>query len=141
MTGAVFTCSVKVRFADVDHARIVYYPRYFHYFHIAFEELFEREFGKTYPQVLDEEHVGFPAVHLEADYRAPAKFGDVLDVHVTCVRVGTRSVVLGYRAVRSADGVECVRAEVTTACVDMRRFASMDVPPRYRDFFSRFLPD
>jgi 4-hydroxybenzoyl-CoA thioesterase len=140
MSGSTFACDVKVRFADVDHARIVYYPRFFHYFHIAFEELFEREFGKTYPQVLDEDHVGFPSVHVEADYIGPARFGDVLRVHVTCVRIGKRSVVLGYRAVRAADGAEICKAQVTTACVDMRTFTSMDVPPRYRDFFTRFIP-
>lgn len=138
MSGEDFVCEIKVRFADVDHARIVYYPRFFHYFHIAFEEILERAFGKTYPQVLDEEHVGFPAVHVECDYRAPARFGDVLQVHVSCVRVGTRSVTLRYRAVRAADGVECAVGVCTTACVDMRIFKPMDVPDRYRAFFSRF---
>jgi 4-hydroxybenzoyl-CoA thioesterase len=136
----VFACELKVRFAVVDHARIVYYPRFFHYFHIAFEELFEREFGKTYPQVLDEDHVGFPSVHVEADYIAPARFGDVLRIQVSCVRIGKRSVVLGYRAARASDGVDVCKAQVTTACVDMRTFRSMDVPPRYRDFFTRFIP-
>lgn len=132
-------CEIKVRFADVDHAQIVYYPRFFHYFHVAFEELFERGFGKTYPQVLDEERVGFPAVHSEADYRAPARFGDVLAIHVTVVRIGARSVTLRYRALRASDGVLCAEGKVTTACVDMRTFAAQDVPPSYRAFFTRFL--
>lgn len=139
MSGETFTAEIKVRFADVDHARIVYYPRFFHYFHIAFEELFEQEFGCTYPQVLDEDHVGFPAVHSEADYSAPARFGDVLRIRVTCMRVGTRSVTLRYRAIRAADGLECAEGRVTGACVDMKDFKSMDVPERYRTFFARFL--
>lgn len=139
MSGESFTAEIKVRFADVDHARIVYYPRFFHYFHVAFEELFERGFGRSYPEVLDQEHVGFPAVHTEADYRAPARFGDVLRIEVTCVRVGTRSVTLRYRARRAADGVECAEGRVTTACVDMTTFRSMDVPERYRVLFERFL--
>lgn len=139
MTPAPFAVEVKVRFADVDHARIVYYPRFFHYFHVAFEELFEREFGLSYPEVLDREHVGFPAVRTEADYRAPARYGDVLRIHVTCRRIGARSVTLRYRAVRAADGVECVDASVTTACVDMRTFRPQDVPPAHRALFERFL--
>ena len=36
--GETFEASIKVRFADVDDARVVYYPRYLHYCHIAFEE-------------------------------------------------------------------------------------------------------
>ena len=134
-----FTADVKIRFGDIDHAGIVYYPRFFHYLHIAFEEFFDREFGRSYPEVLDEEHVGFPVVRTEADYRAPARYGDVLRIHVSCIRIGTRSVTLRYRACRAADGVECMEAKVTTACVDLRTFASQDVPPRYRELFARFL--
>ena len=134
-----FVVEVKVRFGDVDHAKIVYYPRFFHYFHIAFEEMFEQVLGMKYPEVLDGEHVGFPSVRAEADYKAPARFGDVLRIRVTCSRLGDRSVTLHYRAERAKDGVLCADARVTTACVDMRTFTSQQIPPRYRDLFSRFL--
>ncbi len=133
-----FVVEIKVRFADVDHAQIVYYPRFFHYFHIAFEEFFEREMGVSYPDVLDVEHVGFPAVRTEADYRAPVRFGDVLRIRVTCARLGRRSVTLRYRAERVRDGALAAEALVTTACVDMRTFTSQDIPDRYRGLFSRF---
>lgn len=101
MSGVSFVVEVKVRFADVDHARIVYYPRFFHYFHVAFEEMFEQVLGMKYPEVLDGEHVGFPAVKTEAEYRSPVRFGDVLRIRVTCARLGSRSVTLRYRAERA----------------------------------------
>ena len=40
-----FVFALPVRFADVDHAGIVYYPRFFHYFHVAFEELWRARIG------------------------------------------------------------------------------------------------
>ncbi len=129
---------VKVRFADVDYARVVYYPRFFHYFHVAFEEMFECGLGAPYSQVVVGEHVGFPAVRTECDYRAPARFGDVLRIRVTCVRVGSRSVTLRYRAERAKDGVLCAEARVTAACVDLRTFTSQVMADRYRDLFRRF---
>jgi 4-hydroxybenzoyl-CoA thioesterase len=129
---------VKVRFADVDYARVVYYPRFFHYFHIAFEDMFERAFGAPYAQVVEGEHVGFPAVRTECDYRAPARFGDVLRIRVTCSRVGSRSVTLRYRVERAKDGVVCAEARVTTACVDLRTFTSQVMPEKYRTLFARF---
>ena len=65
MTPFVFT--TPVRFADVDHAGIVYYPRFFHYFHLAFEELFRQRIGaRAYVDLLDKDRVGFPAVRAEA---------------------------------------------------------------------------
>lgn len=139
MSAAEFHFDYKVRFADVDKAGIVYYPRYFHFFHVTFEEWFEREFGASYPEVLGSDQVGFPAVRNEVDYRAPARYGDVLRIRVTCARLGTKSVTCRYRATRLADGVLCAEALVTTACVDMRAFVSQPTPPRYREFFSRFL--
>ena len=137
--SAEFVVEVKVRFADVDHARVVYYPRFFHYFHIAFEEMFEQVFGMSYPQVIDGEHVGFPSVRTEAEYRSPVRFGDVLRIRITCVRLGSRSVTLRYRAERVKDGVLCTEAKVTTACVDMRTFTSQAIPEKYRALFSRFI--
>jgi len=133
-----YVAEVKVRFADVDHARVVYYPRYFHYFHVAFEEMFEHGFGKAYAQVVEREHVGFPAVRTECDYRAPARFGDVLRIRVTCPKIGSRSLTLHYRAERAKDGVLCADARVTTACVDLRTFTSQMVPEEYRALFARY---
>jgi 4-hydroxybenzoyl-CoA thioesterase len=136
--SASFVADIKVRFADVDHAGIVYYPQFFHYFHVAFEELFEREHGVPYPDVLDVEHVGFPSVRTEADYRGPARYGDVLRIHVTCARLGTKSMTLRYRARRAADDTLCAEGLVTCACVDMRTFESQPIPDRYRELFGRF---
>jgi 4-hydroxybenzoyl-CoA thioesterase len=135
---AEFTAEVKVRFGDVDHALIVYYPRFFHYFHVAFEEMFEREMSMPYADVIDGDHVGFPAVKTECEYRSPVRFGDVLRIRVTCARLGSRSVTLRYRAERAKDGILCAEARVTTACVDMRTFTSQEIPAKYRDLFSRF---
>ena len=133
-----FVAEVKVRFADVDYARVVYYPRFFHFFHVAFEDMFERAFGVPYAQVVEREHVGFPAVRTECDYRSPARFGDVLRIRITCARVGSRSVTLRYRAERARDGILCAEARITTACVDLRTFTSQVMPEKYRELFSRF---
>ena len=90
MTPFVFT--VPVRFADVDHAGIVYYPRFFHYFHLAFEELFRQRIGgRAYVDLLDKDRVGFPAVRAEAEYRAPLKFGDTAEIELTVERLGKTS--------------------------------------------------
>jgi 4-hydroxybenzoyl-CoA thioesterase len=122
----------------VDPARIVYYPRYFLFFHDAFEDFFEDEMGMLYADVIGVDHVGFPSVHVEVDYSAPARFGETLEIHITCARLGTKSVTLRYRAVRVSDGVLSAEALVTTACVDMRTFKSQEIPPKYRKLFSRF---
>ena len=72
-----FTYRTPVRFNDVDHAGIVYYPVFFHYFHLAFEELFRARMGpRSYQELLDRERIGFPAVATECEFFSPLRFGD-----------------------------------------------------------------
>jgi YbgC/YbaW family acyl-CoA thioester hydrolase len=135
----VFRTDVKVRFADVDDARVVYYPKYLDYCHVAFEEWMEAGFGKPYAEIFQQEHVGFPAVNVHVDYSAPSRFGDVLHVDVTCSRLGNKSATIRYRMTGAADGVLRADARVTVACVDMDSFRAMPHPDRFRVFFARHL--
>lgn len=97
----VFSHTFPVRFADVDHAGIVYYPRFFHYFHAAFEEFFRRRMGsRAYVDLLDRRRIGFPAVRSECDFRAPLKFGDLVRVDMSIERIGTKSIHFVYRVHR-----------------------------------------
>jgi YbgC/YbaW family acyl-CoA thioester hydrolase len=137
----VFRTEIKVRFADVDDARVVYYPQYLDYCHVAFEDGMEAGFGRPYAEIFRDESVGFPAVNLNVDYSAPSRFGDVLQVAVNCTRLGEKSVVVRYRMVRARDGVSCADARVTVACVDMETFRAMPHPERFRAFFARYLDE
>ncbi len=135
-----FVHALPVRFADVDHAGIVYYPRFFHYFHVAFEELFAARIGpRAYVELLDRQRIGFPAVHAEADYRAPLRFGDTALVELSVIRLGATSITFGYR-VRRADqpasdehparaGELCAVGQVVCAVVDLSQFRATPVPP------------
>ena len=124
-----------VRFHDIDRAGIVYYPRFFHYFHVAFEELFSEKFGIPYVDVLNVEKIGFPAVHIENDFKAPLKFGDVADVEVSVEKIGSKSVVFRYQLRRGAGGPLCADGKVTVATVDMVTFKAVPLPEKYRKLF------
>lgn len=134
-----FVHALPVRFADVDHAGIVYYPRFFHYFHVAFEELFRARMGpRAYVDLLDRERVGFPAVHAEADYRAPLRFGDTALVELSVLRLGTSSITFGYHVRRAPEpacdgavggpGELCALGQVVCAVVDLRAFKATAIP-------------
>ncbi|HEY1557379.1 MAG TPA: thioesterase family protein [Kofleriaceae bacterium] len=124
-----FTYSLPVRFSDVDHAGIVYYPRYFHFFHVAFEELWRARVGaRAYSDLIDREHVGFPAVHAECDFRAPLRFGDTADVEVSITKLGGKSIVFRYRVHRSEPRELCAEGRVICAVVDLARFVAVPIP-------------
>jgi 4-hydroxybenzoyl-CoA thioesterase len=139
-----FVYATPVRFADVDHAGIVYFPRFFHYFHLAFEELWRARLGaRAYVALLDDDRVGFPAVHAECDYRAPLRFGDVAEIELSVRRLGRTSVTFGYRVYRAAEGAapRSLAAEGSTvsAIVDLARFAATEPPAHVRQLLEELL--
>jgi len=132
-----YVAKVKVRFGDIDRAGIVYYPRYFHYFHVAFEEFFADRVGVPYHVLLDDRRVGFPSVHVECDYLSPLRFGDVLEVRISVVRIGGSSVTFRYRA--RARRRRVAEARATVVCVDMDTFRPKRIPAGLRRAFARHL--
>lgn len=123
-----FRAHLKVRFGDIDHAGIVYYPRIVHYFHMAMEEYFSQALHQDYARVLEEHRLGLPTVHLEVDFRHPFKFGDRIEVEARVSRIGSRSLTWRYRIFRRESDEVCVEAEVVTACVHLDRFEPIAVP-------------
>jgi len=132
-----FRTSVQVRFGDVDHAGIVYYPQFFIYFHEAFEDFFN-DAGISYVQLLDERRIGFPTVHVETDYKSPLRYGDQLDIEVAVGKLTNRSLVMRYDGYRHRDGKLSVSCTITTVCVDMTTFSSREIPADLRELFERF---
>lgn len=138
-----FTYATPVRFADVDHAGIVYYPRFFHLFHVAFEELWRARIGpRAYSELIDRDKVGFPAVRAECDFKAPLAFGDTAEIEVAVARLGATSITFRYRIFRAAEGEHtarvtddrartlCAEGTVVCAVVDLARFVAIPVPER-----------
>lgn len=137
---SAFTYATPVRFADVDHAGIVYYPRFFHFFHLAFEELWRARIGpRAYSELLDKDRVGFPAVRAECEFKEPLRFGDTVEIDVTVSRLGSKSITFRYRIYRAADAIDSpgarprtLSAEGTVICavVDLAKFVAIAVPER-----------
>lgn len=129
-----FTFALPVRFSDVDHAGIVYYPRFFHFFHVAFEELWRARIGpKAYSDLIDNQHIGFPAVRAECDFKAPLKFGDTAEIELSIARLGAKSITFRYRVFRSGDRVLCAEGQVITAVVDLAKFVAVAIPEHVSD--------
>ena len=127
-----FTFTTPVRFSDIDHAGIVYFPRFFHMFHLAFEELWRARLGAhAYVELLDRDRIGFPAVHAACDFKAPLRFGDLAEIELEVARLGGKSVTFHYRVHRAGEPrILCADGQVVCAVVDLARFVAVEVPER-----------
>jgi len=135
-----YTTEVKVRFGDIDHAGIAYYPNLYHYFHIAFEEFFEEFLGTPYPEVLDKERIGFPTVRVATEFLRPIRYGDTLAITITVPRIGNSSTDILFTALRRTDDAPCIVSRHTVVAVDMGTLRPVPLPGKYRDLFERCRP-
>ncbi|MCU0724946.1 MAG: acyl-CoA thioesterase [Planctomycetes bacterium] len=126
---------VKVRFGDIDHAGIVFYPRISEYFHVTFEEFFADRVRLPYHELFDIRRLGLPTVRTEIDYRESLRFGDVARVEFGVLGLGRCSVTTRYRIRKKPAGPVCVDARVTVVCVDMETFRPVPVPDDLREVF------
>jgi len=133
-----YSSEIQVRFGDEDHAGIVYYPRFFDFFHRAFEDFFA-DHGIPYKEVLDVDNCGWPSVHAEADFVSPARFGDTLTIELEVAHIGGKSVSFAYRGVNRADDKVVVTGKVTCVCIKMDSFESQPIPDKYRAMFEKHL--
>ena len=132
---------IVVHFGDIDHAGVVFHPVFFDYFHRTIEALFFARFGaRAYAALLDEERLGLPAVRSECDFRAPVRFGDVLDVDMTVAQLGNSSVTFDFSVYRTCDDDEgepvlVAEGRTVSAIVDLDAFRAVAIPRRLRDVF------
>lgn len=126
---------IPIRFADVDAAGIVYYPRFFHYYHSAFEEFFGLTHGTPYPEWIEKRRVGFPTRHLEADFQAPLRYGQDLSIAIHLPRIGERSVDFHFEA-RTPETAAWAR--ITKVCVDMDTLKPCPLPDDLRPVLEQY---
>lgn len=102
-----FTVEERVRWGDVDAARIIFYGSYIRFFEIAETELF-RAVGMPYGKVFEELDIWLPRVHLECDFRRVSQLDDLLEVSVYVGNIGKTSLRLDFEVRRKAsdDSVE-----------------------------------
>ena len=131
-----YTIEDRVRWGDVDAARIIFYGAYIRFFEIAETELF-RAVGLPHSVMFDEIDVWLPRVHLECDFHHAARLDDLLEVSVYVGRFGNKSVRLDFEVRRKGDELLIASAHFVLASVRRDTFETVPIPDELR---SRLAP-
>ena len=129
--GAIFLFDRPVRFDEVDAAQILFFARFFNYAHDAMEAFFGQLPG-GYVALINDRKVGLPAVHVEADFINPLRFGDVARIEVTVGRIGRSSCSFQHALTRQRDGARVARLLHVCAAVDLITMKSVPMPDDMR---------
>lgn len=122
-----YTIEERVRWGDVDAARIIFYGAYIRFFEFAETELF-RAVGLPYSVMFEELDVWLPRVHLECDFRRAAQLDDLLEVSVYVGRFGTKSMRLNFEVRRKGEAELVAEAHFVLAAVKRDTFETVPIP-------------
>ena len=127
-----FTIEERVRWGDVDAARIIFYGSYIHFFEFAETELF-RAVGLPYGVMFDELGIWLPRVHLECDFHRIARLDDLLEVSAYVGRFGTKSMKLNFEVRRKGSEELVATAHFVLAAVNQETFETVPIPLELRE--------
>ena len=124
-----FASEIRVRLSETDSLGVVYHGTFFTYFDVAKME-YLRARG-----LLEEFRTGESLnliVHASADFRSPARFDDVILVHVRVARIGESSVTFEYRVELKVDGRLVAEGRSVLSFIDSKTWTPSRVPDAFR---------
>jgi len=134
-----FKVRTQVRFAHIDAAGIVFYPRYFEMLNGAVEDWFDQDLGCHFAVLHKERGLGVPTVHLETDFVAACELGEWVDIVLTVERLGEKSVTLAFAF--SVAGARRLGGKVVLVCMELGAKRSLPWPEDLRAGLQRALAD
>jgi 4-hydroxybenzoyl-CoA thioesterase len=137
-TNPSFRTEVLVRFADCDPAGIVFYPRFLEMFNNLVEDWCRDGLSFSFNEIVIERGWGLPTVHLEADFVAPCRLGEVLTANLFVRSVGTSSINADI-LLSGPDSSERVRGKVVLVLTDRRTGRALPLPAELRSSISAFV--
>ena len=133
-----FSIEERVRWGDVDAARIIFYGAYIRFFEFAETELF-RSVGLPYGVMFDELDVWLPRAHLECDFRRAAQLDDLLEVSVYVGRIGTKSLRLNFEVRRKGEDELVAEAHFVLVAVRRETFETVTVPDELKQRLAPYI--
>ncbi len=125
---APFAWPARIYWEDTDAGGVVYYANYLKFLERARTEWL-RSIGIEQGRLASEAGLVFAVVRVEADYRRPARYDDLLQV--TCSVAGhTRtSVTFAQQVFRGeVDGELLLSGTIRVACLDAATFRPRPIP-------------
>ena len=124
MDGYAHTLEVRVRFAETDAQGIAHNAAYLVWFEVGRVDYLARHAGGY--QALRESGIEAFVTESHVRYGAPARFDDVLRIHLRCVDV--RGARFRYEYVIERDGERVADGWTAHATVDSQTFRPTRIP-------------
>jgi acyl-CoA thioester hydrolase len=122
----------RVWWSDVDKMGVMYFGRYVRFAEMAETEFF-RAVGFSYDEIYARFAIWLARVHLEIDYRAPAKLDDELVCRAQLTKIGASTMHFRFAVERERDGARLADIGLTIASLDGTTLKTTRTPQPLRD--------
>lgn len=121
---------IRVRFADTDLQAIVFNANYLTYYDVAWTEYF-RAVGFEWKDLLA---LGVDTVlaRTTMEFKSPARFDEILEVHTRVSKIGTTSLTFEFEIYPQGEDRLINSAGSRYVCVDPKTLKSTPVPELLR---------
>jgi acyl-CoA thioester hydrolase len=133
-----FRFRFRVRYGECDAQNVVFNARYADYVDISVNEYIRTLFG-DYQHLLDQD-LDIQVVSLAINYRAPAKFDDVLEARIRAGRIGNTSFTVHLEFYRYGDDLLVAEADITYVLIQPLKMVKTQVPDRIRNLLEAGAP-
>lgn len=132
--SADFCYLLRVRYAECDAQKVVFNARYGEYVDLAVTE-FLRAIG--FGEAVISGALDYQLVRQTLEWRAPARFDEVLALSVHCTRLGTTSFTLAVEFRRAGADALIATAETVYVMVDAQTLTKQPLPAGFRQALAR----
>lgn len=133
-----FNYFLRVRYAECDAQKVVFNSRYVDYVDAAMTE-FTRVIWGNYNDLLAQ-GIDNQVVSLKLDWKAPARFDEVIAITVKPVRVGNSSYTLQLDFFNHDEGRHLATADVVYVMVSAEALEKMAIPDTMRESLEKGAP-
>jgi len=124
-----------IRLGDTDASGLIYFAALLRIAHEAFEDFLESQ-GHHVGELIGQTDFLLPIVHAEADYKGGIFAGDQLSIELSCEKIGTTSIVNGYRVLKK-DGTVAATAKTVHVAIDQRTRQKTPLSDEFRELISK----
>ena len=116
---------VRVRYQETDRMGVVYHANYLSYFELGRVEWLRFK-GLDYAR-LEDSGVLLPVVNVSVNYKAPARYDQLLSVKTELIKIGGASIVFQNK-IYDENNQLLVEGEVTLVATDSSLFKPIKIP-------------
>jgi acyl-CoA thioester hydrolase len=135
VSGFKFSTEVRVRLPETDAFGIAYHGCFFTWFDVARMD-YLRNLGLM--DVVRAGRANNLIVHVDADFKSPARFDDVLVIEARISEIGSTSFTFRFRVTHKSEGRLVAEGRSVHVVLDDRSWRPVPVPPDFRELVGAF---